>query len=266
MNTTGILAILLDRLDRAASADTKVIPWACPVPSFGDLSRSGVATLGLNPSNREFVDLFGNELQGVSRRFPTLKSLGLGSWSEADARHLRLIVDSCRAYFGGNPYDRWFRRLHRVLAGTNTSYYGVNNKACHLDLIPYATECKWNTLSNRQRSSLLEIAGDTLGLLLQDAPVQFLILNGKGVVTQFQKLTGICLEEEPMPNWSLSTGVSGFAYRGVVDTLSGIRLAHSLLVLGFNHNIQGSRGVTGSVISSISGWIAGAVNEEFSLR
>src|SRR3954451_1613485 len=103
------LATLIDRLDSSVASTTDVIPWGCPVPSFGDLSNSRVATLGLNPSNREFVDELGNELQGSYRRFHTLKSLGLRSWSDADARHLRLILESCRAYFSGNPYDKWFR-------------------------------------------------------------------------------------------------------------------------------------------------------------
>jgi len=265
VNTVTILATLIDRLDRAANAGTEMIPWACPVPSFGDLWRSRVATLGLNPSNREFADEAGNELQGGSRRFPTLKSLGLGSWSEVDTRHLRLILDSCREYFARNPYNRWFKRLDQVVAGTNTSYYDVTNRACHLDLIPYATECKWTKLTKRQRSSLLAIAGDTLGLLLRDAPVETLILNGKGVVEEFQEIAAIRLERYRMADWSLprrtGANVSGFAYRGVVDALSGIRLGHNLLILGFNHNLQSSFGVTVNVICSIRAWITGAVRE-----
>src|SRR3977135_1806902 len=101
------LTTLIDRLDSSAISGTNVIRWGCPVPSFGDLLSSQVATLGLNPSNREFVDESGKELQGASRRFHTLRSLGLKSWSEVDARHLRMIIDSCRTYFLGNPYDGW---------------------------------------------------------------------------------------------------------------------------------------------------------------
>ena len=62
------LATLIDRLDSPAVLETEVIPWGSPVPSFGDLSISRVATLGLNPSNREFVDESGGELQGPLRR------------------------------------------------------------------------------------------------------------------------------------------------------------------------------------------------------
>ena len=51
--------VLLSRLVRDlvdSNVDSNVIPWACPIPSFGDFTRARVATLGLNPSNREFVD------------------------------------------------------------------------------------------------------------------------------------------------------------------------------------------------------------------
>src|SRR5688500_16035175 len=117
------LVALIERLDTGSAASTGVIDWSCPVPSFGNLSTSRVATLGLNPSNREFVDERGNELQGASRRCHTLRSIGLSNWSDADVRHLRLIVDSCNAYFTGTPYDRWFRILDQVVSGANASYY-----------------------------------------------------------------------------------------------------------------------------------------------
>ncbi len=68
-----------------------------------------------------------------------------------------------------------------------------------------------------------------------------------------------------MADWALPRGagadVSGFAFRGVVDTLSRIRLGRSLLILGFNYNIQSSFGVTANVILSIRGWIMEAVGE-----
>jgi hypothetical protein len=65
--------VLLSRLVRDlvdSNMDSNVIPWACPIPSFGDLTRARVATLGLNPSNREFVDERGNELDGPSGSCP----------------------------------------------------------------------------------------------------------------------------------------------------------------------------------------------------
>ena len=259
------LTTLINRLDGPAVSGTDVIRWGCPVPSFGDLSRARVATVGLNPSNREFVDERGNELQGPFRRFHTLSSLGLTSWSDVDAGHLRLIIDSCYSYFVGNPYETWFKRMEEIVSGAKTSFYDPSCPACHLDLIPYATARKWTELTARQRLSLLAAAADTLGLLLRDSPVRILILNGRSVVEQFQDIAGVRLEERGMPSWSLhrqsKRDVLGIGYRGVVETISGIRLPHPITVLGYNHNIQGSYGVTTEVIRAIREWIAQSTDE-----
>ena len=264
----AMLSMLIKRMDDAAFSGTNVIPWSCPVPSFGDLSRSRVATLGLNPSNREFVDGSGHELDGPSRRFHTLKSLGLDRWSDASAQHLQLIIDSCRAYFSRNPYDGWFKKLDNIISGTKASYYHGSSMACHLDLIPYATVCKWTALTRRQRSSLLAVAGDSLGFLLRDSPIRLLILNGSSVVENFQKIVGVRLEKQAMSNWCLprrsDSDVVGVAYQGAVRELSGFKLKHEVLVLGFNHNIQSSFGVTTQVTAAIRRWIARVANDAIS--
>jgi hypothetical protein len=259
------LSTLIDRLDDSTFSRMDVIRWGCPVVSFGDLSTSRVATMGLNPSNREFVDESGNELEGVSRRFHTLNSLGLSSWADADARHLKLILDSCTEYFLGNPYDTWFKKLDHVVQGADASFYDPCRCACHLDLIPYATSRKWTELTAGQRSSLLAVAADTLGLLLRDSPVRVLILNGQSVVDQFQEIAGVSLDKQPMSAWTLARtlgrDVSGFAYSGVVNCVSGISFQHEILVLGYNHNLQSSFGVTKDAINAIRNWISQTVCE-----
>jgi hypothetical protein len=260
MNST--LSHLIKRLEGSTLSGANVIPWSCPVPSFGDPSSSIVATLGLNPSNREFVDGAGNELDGDQRRFHTLRSLELSRWSDATARHLELIVDSCRAYFSRNPYDGWFRKLDYLISGTKASYYDDTAAACHLDLIPYATSCKWTELTQKQRSLLVCEADDTLGLLLRDSKIRLLILNGNSVAEHFQAMAGVQLEKRVMPQWALprrqQSDVPGIAYKGIVQEVSGIRLRRELLVLGFNHNIQSSFGVTTQVRDAIRRWITRA--------
>jgi len=252
------LTTLIDRLDGLDVSQANVIKWGCPVPSFGDLSRSQVATLGLNPSNREFVDDSGKELRGMNQRFPTLTSLKIRSWADADASHLKAIVESCSSYFSGNPYDRWFRRLDEIVLGTKTSFYDSSRHACHLDLIPYATVDKWTNLLPSQRKTLLQATGDTLGLLLRDSPVNILILNGRTVVTHFQEMSGVRLAAEEIPEWSLprvKQNVPGIAYTGIIDSLSDISLGRNILVLGYNHNLQSSFGVTKIVINNIREWV-----------
>lgn len=263
MQTT--LSSLLERLDSEALSAAKVIPWSSPIPSFGDLSRSTVATLGLNPSNREFVDISGKELDGSLRRFHTLKSLGLRKWSDANAQHQKLIMDSCDRYFYQNPYDGWFKGLDKIISGTEASYYDTSIKACHLDLIPYATACKWTELTSQQRSLLLTLAGDTLGLLLKDSPVRLLILNGKTVIENLQQIAGASFEQESIPDWTLprksGKGVKGFAYRGTIREVAGVHLSREVHVLGFNHNIQSSFGVTTQVKAAIRNWVTKSAKE-----
>jgi hypothetical protein len=251
------LTTLVDRLDSVGKSMPNIIRWGCPVPSFGDLSRATVATLGLNPSNREFMDSGGKELKGPLRRFPTLGSLNLKKWADADSSHLKIILDACHGYFQGNPYDRWFRRLDEIVLGTEASFYDGVRCACHLDLIPFATSEKWANLRPTEKKKLVSIAGDTLGILLRDSSVNTLILNGKTVINNFEEIAGVELEKEIMPKWALPrTGkdVQGVAYRGIIDSICGVDLGRNVLVLGYNHNIQSSFGVTNKVISEIHKW------------
>lgn len=253
------LSELIDRMVDPGLSDSNVIHWGSPIPSFGDPLESKVATLGLNPSNREFVDTNGKELDRENRRFHTLRSLELDYWEDIEPHHLNLILDSCKNYFIRNPYDGWFKALDDLISGTRTSYYDSSLHACHLDLIPYATACKWTELTKYQRSALLETVGDILGLLLKKSSVRLLVLNGRTVVENFEQLAGIRLDKMAMPKWTLprrsSSGVMGYAYQGSVGSLAGIKLKKTITVLGFNHNIQSSFGVTNQVKNAIRNWI-----------
>jgi len=253
---------LIERISLLAKENTSVIEWGSPVPMFGRLDRSRVATLGLNPSNREFVDAGGRELCGGERRFHTLASLSLAMWSDATAAHRQQIVEACTHYFTRNPYDGWFRKLDKIIMRSGSSYYAEKEPACHLDLIPYATSTKWSALRGQQRSTLLRQC-DTLGMLVRDSDVRVLVLNGASVVSNLQKMTSGELMACEMSGWELprSKGpdVAGYAYKGWVRRIAGVDLGRDILVLGYNHNIQSSFGVTTRVIDAISEWIGAEV-------
>ncbi len=253
------LTSLLNLLDENISNSSPVIKWCCPVVSFGDTSTAEVATLGLNPSDREFLDRGGKELSGTERRFHTLRSLGLTSWAEVDAMHLDLILDSCKNYFLGNPYDRWFKQMDKVIADTEASFYAEEGSACHLDLVPFATNRRWADLTSKEQDQLVLASGSFLGKLLRDSHIKLLILNGRTVVNHFQKISGVSLIERAMPSWSLKRSnkrdVPGFSFAGRVGAINGIELGTSILVLGYNHNIQSSFGVTADVVRNIGQWI-----------
>lgn len=260
------LVTLIDLLDTPTLDDTGVISWGSPVPAFGDPMRSRVATVGLNPSNREFVDSGGNELGGRLRRFHTLESLGLHSWGEVDAHHIREMIFYCETYFDRNPYNRWFRVLDRILTGAGISYFGARN-LCHLDLTPYATVRKWGNLPPAHRATLLRIGATTLSRLLVRSPIRVLILNGRSVVTHFEDAFSVTLCSQEMPGWSLprhkGSAVAGLAYHGSLESIPDMRLDRNILVLGFNHNLQSSFGVTNKVRDAIRRWISDALGTAF---
>lgn len=234
--------------------------WTCPVPYFGRLRHATVATLGINPSNREFVDEAGRELDGDDRRFPTLGSLGLRTWADASSLDLTEIVSACDRYFSGNPYNRWFGTLEGVVQGAGASYYSAEYPAAHLDLVPYATSMKWGALRQDQRRALLACGRDLLGSLLRDSSVDLLVLNGASVVRQFEAVSGVSLLPERQPSWDLirrrSERVHGISYFGAVDHIADVDLGRSVSVAGFNHNLQSSFGVTKRALQAIARWVA----------
>ena len=248
---------MLTRLD--ANPFDELISWASPVPCFGNLQKARVATLGINPSNREFVDDEGEELTECDRRFHTLNSLGLDRWSQAKAGEIRQILESCAEYFFRNPYSAWFNRLNPIVGAVGCSYYDKICPACHIDLLPFATDAKWGSLAASKRRQILQENADLLVQLIQKSDLELIILNGQSVVNEFVEITGVSLECEPMIDWSLprssGPGVPGISYVGICEDICGDSLARPLRILGFNHNIQSSFGVTTQVINSISRWI-----------
>lgn len=258
-NIHQILDGLVKGLSERRISEASVLDWAGPIFSFGDVLKSKVATLGLNPSNLEFLDRNGNELDGSQRRFHTLKSLGINGWQEAQTKHLDLIIERNIRYFEGNPYDSWFKKLDFLISASHLSYYFPLGNACHLDLVPYATALKWSEIKNSERKKLIEFSSNSLGHLLKNSSVDTLVLNGKTVVNSLQLVSQVNFDVEIVPEWTLprssSGGIVGYSYKGIVREIGGVRLNRKLKVLGYNHNIQSSFGVTTEVQTSIRNWI-----------
>lgn len=256
----GAATTSLYRLARGDVAAQPVMSWTCPVPYFGRIGDATVATLGINPSNREFVDVAGVELDGSSRRFPTLGSLGLRTWADASSLDVATIVNACEEYFAGNPYQRWFGTLDVLLHPLGVSYYSPDHPAAHLDLVPYATHVKWGALRHDQRLALLRGGQDLLASLLRDSKVELLVLNGASVVRQFEEIAGVELDRKDNSAWDLtrrgSGRVRGVAYTGALDHIGGVDLGRSVAVAGFNHNLQSSFGVTKRATEAIARWLA----------
>jgi hypothetical protein len=238
--------------------NTNVIPWSSPIPFFGDIYNSSVATLGLNPSNREFVDRFGKELVGEKRRFPTLNSLNLLSWANIDKTNMEVLSRSLLEYFNGNPYDTWFKQLDYIISDLDCSFYNdmyCTRKACHLDLVPYATSTKWSSLGMGERNTLLEMSSEVLVDLINISHIDVLILNGATVVNTLQQISETTFDKTSASNIDLKrkngNDVEGYLYTGKIDSICGRSIGRNLNIVGFNHNIQNSFGITKNVRSEL---------------
>lgn len=253
------LKILIRRLDKLASKDLGLIPWSAPVISFGSIKKSKIATLGLNPSDKEFINKFGKEIDGKSRRFHTLSSLGIESWSEIGPLQIKSILEYCNNYFMNNPYNTWFKKLDYIISGTRCSYYFPYRNACHLDMVPYATKIKWGDLKNSQKDQLLNECANFLGKIVNNSSIEVLVLNGRSVVDNFSKISNVKSNITRKFKWDLprKTGnnVKGFSFVGSSSAIGNTKLAGELKIIGFNHNLQSSYGVTNKVRDEIRNWI-----------
>jgi len=137
---------------------SELLELSPPVLWFGNSeNKDKVATVGANPSRREFLDgRDGQYLRGPKQRFYHLKTNDIQEVLE-DERTLRLIVDSYNRYFHQNPYMAWFGRpggskVEGFLNALGASLYGTEPiGAVHTDLIPFAT---MNNFSKLNKSRL----------------------------------------------------------------------------------------------------------------
>jgi len=259
-----ILTSLVKNIKNRELLKSGIIPWGSPIIAFGNVSKSKIATLGINPSNREFVSIDGNELTGDKRRFHTLNSLEINEWADAGKNDVNNIYKLCKEYFLRNPYDGWFKKLDYIISGTSMSYYFPSSEACHLDLIPYATSKKWSELIPIQKTTLLDFNSHFLGEILKKSKVETIILNGQTVVENLELVSGTTLTKMEMEGWTLnrknSKGVKGYSYKGVIQKIGHVHLNRKIKVLGFNHNIQSSFGVSSRVQLEIRNWVSSEIN------
>ena len=96
---TTIPVYIQDRLRTPPPAEMYVVPGSTPVLSFGPARSAVVATLGLNPSRKEFLDRDGRELTGPLRWLATHTSIGTSDLSNASVEVLAQILNDCDTYF-----------------------------------------------------------------------------------------------------------------------------------------------------------------------
>ena len=112
-----------------------LLECATPVPCFGRWDTARIATAGMNPSKREFLDERGRELETDERRFLHRRNSAADCTDDevADARRL------AEGYFElGNDYWEWFNAFKPLLDELGLSF--AEGDACHTDYVsPFAT-------------------------------------------------------------------------------------------------------------------------------
>jgi hypothetical protein len=199
------------------------------VVAFGNPGLARVATLGLNPSRIEF-EVKGVELDGRARRFETLGALGLKSLLDAPPSAIERVWWRCTNSFHGNPYS-WFQRLEEMLKAVGASYF--ENTACHLDLTQWATDPTWTGLGRPIRERLVAEDAEFLRAQLRTESISLLLLNGRAVLTAFDRVLGGTLRPVSPP--VTDGGTTTQLYEGNLEEVR---------VLGWSTNLQSSFGVT----------------------
>jgi hypothetical protein len=134
-----------------------------------------------------------------------------------------------------------------------------------LDLVPFATSVKWSALKSLNKISLLERSQFILRDILNASSIEILILNGNSVVKYIEKLSDTIFEVEEKKEWYLSQNgikvIKGLAYTGEITNIGTGNLKRKIKVLGFNHNIQSSFGVSSEVLASMKEWVTQKTEE-----
>jgi hypothetical protein len=177
---------------------------AIPIFSFGDPTTARVATIGLNPSDREFLET-ATKTRLAQSRFANAWLTSPPPYAHADV--IRIQAD-CNDYFlRPTYYAKWFGPMEKILSAASTSGLSYfTGTACHLDLTPWATDPTWDGnralpgLPQNVKSAhiadglpvLLEQLGFPFGVATnpRNSSIEKLVLNGATVVEQVLKVLG----------------------------------------------------------------------------
>jgi len=188
---------VMNRVMRSIPAGQSIVSGSTPVVSFGNPHTAKVATLGINPSHREFKAKSGDLLDNEKKRFKDRDSLGVKDHDLLSHEQAVQVIDSCYNYFAelGNPYKPWFGRMDRyAVKPAGASYF--DGTACHIDLVQWATDPVWSEIDKKSKSGLLDADLEFLRFQLNSYNFPVLLLNGRSVINQFVALNISELKED----------------------------------------------------------------------
>ena len=230
----------IERVLRPKPKIKEILPGSTPVISFGNPHKSTVATLGINPSTKEF--LIGNKNKRLrpigSKRLIDLEILKKQENEPLSIKDAEIIIQSCYEYFENkNWYKSWFKPMEQmVLSQLGFSYFAGNSpKACHLDIVQWATDPVWSLVSKRSKELLVESDREFLAKQLKVHKFKFILLNGDSAIAGANQ-TGV-VNCETIFQGSFSNLVKNYRI------VTGIGLGDTRFY-GWSCNLQALRGST----------------------
>ena len=228
---------ILKRIKSSYPGKDLVVHQSTPVLSFGDFQNAGIFTLGINPSNLEFVDKKGELLKNKLRRLQTLSSLKASDCTSLSQKQSMKVFDGCIDYFNRRPYN-WFDKFGPIIEAIGHSFYSPPF-AAHVDLVQWATKTKWGKISSGEQKMLIQEGRSFLEYQLQSENVHTILLNGRTVINAFHDWSNVKLEYS-----SLNLQKGGELVTGFYD--------NRIRIIGWSVNIQSSWGVTSEDISKLA--------------
>lgn len=236
---------VLDRARLPPAPGSGVVPGSTPVVCLGDPSTAAVATLGIAPPPRQFLDHSGRLLTGARRRLATLDSLGAHRPAGLTTAQARAVVDACTAYFERHPHH-WFQALDEVLrTGLGASYYA--GTACHLHLVQWATTTRWTGLTPAMQADLLRADLGFVRRQLDEGRFRVVVVTGQPALRWVQ--------ESGLVTWRHAATLHGAPTARVY---TGLRA--DLRFVGWSCTLQGSAGAAAHVprLAELAAELAGA--------
>lgn len=237
---------MIQRARASIPTGLNITPQTTPVVAFGRPQGARVATLGINPSDKEFNKSDGSLLPLDRKRLVDRETLNIEDQTELSLEDAERVVEGGYSYFENRDrvYKTWFSWMETyAVRPSGASYF--DGTACHLDLVQWATSPAWRNVDpNRVQRVLLDSDVEFLRFQLTTYKIPLLLLNGRAVLNQFTELRIASLEEDK--SVARREGARGCQF--FIGTFAGTK------VLGWTNNIPAQTPQPNR--ETISDWIA----------
>lgn len=140
-----------------------IVNPSVPILWFGDFLRymdssTKIVTVGINPSNNEFLKKADVPTIQLDYRLKGATSW-IGKENGLNDSELKAYFEAMNSYFRYNPFRSWFGWNESALNGLDASYYEgkAHNRAIHIDFqAPVATDPVWSPLETKCKKEGLD--------------------------------------------------------------------------------------------------------------